>query len=114
MDHPIHHGDSNMMKALLRTLFVVIICVIAISAFLLTPIGLRFSIDTASKLMPGKLTYQKISGIIIGPITVDQLHYQSKEESVDIKKLYLSWHPLDLLKRHLHIATLSIQQLQIV
>ena len=35
---------------------------------------------------PTKLTYQKISGVLIGPITIDHLHYDNKDEIIDIQK----------------------------
>ncbi len=103
-----------MIKALLRTLLIVIILIIAMGAFILTPTGLRWGVHVASTLLPGQLTYQKISGVIIGPLTIDQLHYQDKEESIDIGKLHINWQPLDLFKKQLHIDTLTIQQLHII
>ena len=103
-----------MIKALLRAALIFIIICIATATFLLTPMGLRLSVKIASKLLPGQLSYQKLSGVIVGPITVDQLRYQNNEESVFIGKLHFNWQPLHLFKRNLRIGQLDIQTLHIV
>lgn len=101
-----------MIKTLLRTVLILFIVIIASLAFLLTPMGLRFSIDVAVKFLPAQISYKKISGIIIGPITIDGLHYHDKNKTIDVGKFYVSWHPLDLLKSELHIGQIDIQQLR--
>lgn len=103
-----------MIKMLLRSLLLLLILIIGLITFLLTPMGLKLSIDLAAKSLPGQLHYKKISGVIIGPITIDHLHYTSKEQTIEIEKLRVNWHPIDLLKRQLHIGTLDIQGLDIV
>ena len=103
-----------MIKAFLRTFFVMIILIGAAFAFLLTPMGLRLSIDAAADLLPGKLTIQKVSGIIIGPLTLQGLHYQDNQQIIDIKKIALNWHPIDLFKKELHIQTAEIDDLHMI
>lgn len=103
-----------MIKTLIRTFLVIIILLIALTVFLLTPSGLRFSFDVVAKLLPGQLTYQKISGVIIGPINIDQLHYKNNDKIIEIKKLHLNWQPTNLFKKQLSITALSIQQLHII
>src|SRR3990167_4179771 len=103
-----------MIKALIRTFLIIVILLIALAAFLLTPSGLRFSFDVAAKILPGQLTYQKISGVIIGPINIDQLRYENNDKIIDIGKLHLDWQPINLFKKQLSITALSIQQLNII
>lgn len=103
-----------MIKALLRTVFVFIIFLSGFITFLLTPTGLRFSADTISHFLPGKLTIKNISGIIVGPFTLTQLHYQDKELTLDIGKLYINWKPLDLLKRELRFQSIKVDDLHII
>lgn len=103
-----------MIKALLRTLFIMIILMTAILSFLLTPMGLRATIDLTAKLIPGQLSYKKISGVIIGPITIDQLRYEDKESAFDVEKLKINWNPINLFEGKLHIDTLFLQNLRVI
>lgn len=96
------------MKTLLRLLITVLILLISIATFLLTPTGLTVGIKLATRFIPGELHYKKISGVIIGPIVVDDLYYKNKEETIAIKKLTLNWQPLDLFKREFRISSLQI------
>src|SRR3990167_9513362 len=102
-----------MIKALLRSLLLLLILILAFITFLLTPMGLTFSVNIASKYLPGQLSYQKISGVIIGPITIDQLHYKTPEENIHIEKLRIDWRSIDLLKQQLHISSLDVHGLDI-
>ncbi|OGT47993.1 MAG: hypothetical protein A3E82_04330 [Gammaproteobacteria bacterium RIFCSPHIGHO2_12_FULL_38_11] len=99
------------MKILLRSLFIFVILIGALVTFLLTPAGLQFTIDSVSPFLPGKLTIKKISGVIVGPLTLEQIHYQDTKQIIDIKKLHLSWEPLSLFKKEIRINTLKINAL---
>ncbi|MCX7121021.1 MAG: translocation/assembly module TamB domain-containing protein [Gammaproteobacteria bacterium] len=99
------------MKTLLRSLFISIVLICSIITFLLTPMGLRFTVDSISPFLPGKLSIKKISGVIVGPLTLDQVHYQNAQQIVNIKKLTLNWDPIDLFKKQFHINTLKIDTL---
>ena len=110
----IHDGDVFVIRTLVRTLLLFLIMLAALIAFMLTPTGLRMSIALSSKLLPGTLTYQKISGVLIGPITVDDLHYQDDQQTITIHQLHLNWLPTALLKKQLHISTLQIDNLHII
>lgn len=114
MDHSIYDGNSNMIKTLLRACIIILILCIALAAFLLTPSGLRFGVKIASDFLPGQLTYQKISGVLIGPITVDHLQYKTKQETITADYLRITWHPLDLFKKELHIASLDVSDLHVI
>ncbi|MCX7125196.1 MAG: translocation/assembly module TamB [Gammaproteobacteria bacterium] len=103
-----------MIKAILRSLILFFIFIAAIITFLLTPTGLRVSMYIVPHLLPGKLTVKKVSGVLIGPLTIEDLHYQNKEENINIKKLRFNWYPSALLKKQLHIGTLEISGLHII
>ncbi len=102
------------MKLILRSLIVLVILFFGSAAFLLTETGLRLTVDAASKLIPGKIKYKHISGVIIGPITIDNLEYQNNGNLIEIKKLNLNWQLLSLLKKELTITDLSMNGLTIV
>lgn len=99
------------MKTILRLLLVLLILTIALVTFLLTPMGLRFGIPFATQWINGELHYKKISGVIIGPIVVNDLYYKNKNETILIKKLEFNWQPLDLFKREFRISSLQVNGL---
>lgn len=103
-----------MIKTLLRFLLVIFILSTAIAAFVLTPSGLRLSVDVAAKLLPGKLSYKKISGVIIGPIKIDDFKYEDKEKTISADEVRVNWNSLDLFKKELHITSLDVQNLQVI
>lgn len=102
------------MKALLRLLLIIFFLAIATAAFILTPSGLRMSVDLVAHFLPGELSYQKISGVIIGPMTIDHLQYKNKDETISADQVRVSWHPMDLFKKELHIGSLNIQNLHVI
>jgi len=103
-----------MIKTLLRSLLVIFILGIALAAFILTPSGLRMSVDLASHFLPGELSYQKISGVIIGPMTIDHLQYKNKDETMSADQVRIDWRPMDIFKKELHISSLDIQNLHVI
>lgn len=102
------------MKIVLRLLLLCMIVIAAVITFLLTPTGLRVSVDLATKLLPGEIHYQKVSGVVIGPLTFYGLRYQNSNQTIAIHELRVNWSPLDLLKNKLHITALHAQDLQII
>lgn len=103
-----------MIRTVLRSLLLFFILLAALITFMLTPTGLRVSAALTSKLLPGTLTYQKISGVLIGPITVDHLHYQDDQQTITIHQLRFNWLPTALLKKQLEISTLEVDDLHII
>lgn len=98
-----------MIKILFRSFLIFIIFIGLILTFLLTPMGLKVSVEFGSQFLPGKLTYKKLSGIIIGPITVSQLQYQDKDFTIAVKKLRLNWNPSDLFEKKVSVSDLKIE-----
>lgn len=97
-----------MMKALLRIVLLLCMVIAGCVAFLLTPMGLQLTADAVHSHLPGKLSYKKISGILIGPITLDDVSYVNKTDTVHIKKLTINWELLSLFKKELRISSLVI------
>lgn len=97
-----------MIKAFLRIVLLLFIVIAGFIAFMLTPMGLKLTVDIVQPHIPGKLSYKKISGVLIGPITLDDIHYTNKTESIQIKKLTINWEPLSLFKKELRISTLVV------
>ena len=103
-----------MIKAMLRLLIILLILLLGIITFFMTPTGLQFSTRFASDFLPGTLTVKKIQGIFIGPITIHDLHYEDQNQIIDIKKLRFDWHPFSLLNKQLHITDLTIDDFHLV
>ncbi|MDP1574698.1 MAG: translocation/assembly module TamB domain-containing protein [Coxiellaceae bacterium] len=101
------------MKTFLRAFFLLIILLISGVTFLLTPTGLRWSIDFSKNFLPGKLQIQKISGVIVGPITLENLRYEDNDATIALKKIRIDWNPLELIHHKLHITALNATQLQV-
>lgn len=114
MDDTIHDGKRCMIKNIVRTLFLLVIILIALFAFLLTPFGLRTSIQIAEKLLPGQLSYSSISGVLVGPLTIDNLQYTHDQNHYFIKQIHLNWSPSDLLKKQIHINHIVITDMTII
>ena len=101
------------MKTLIRAGIILFVLMIGLFAFLLTPSGLRTSVWAVSKILPGKLIYQHLSGVIIGPINVEHLRYEDGAKIIDIKKLHVDWNLIDLITQKLHISTLKANSILI-
>lgn len=114
MGYSIYDGKIDMIKFFIRSIFIIIFLIFLSVAFLLTPSGLKLSVDLASYFSHGKFTYQKISGVIIGPIELDNIKYITNDKTIFIKKLALNWQPLDLLKYQFYISKLNIDSLHII
>lgn len=114
MDDTIHDGDVFVIKTIIRTCLVFFILLAALIAFMLTPTGLRFDIAIASLFLPGDLTYQSVSGVLVGPITIHQIQYQNDKEIMAIQQLHVNWLPSALLKKQLHISTLQMDHVNFI
>lgn len=102
-----------MIKAITRTLLILILFVCAIITFLLTPTGLRTTIGLATHFLPGKLSVKNVSGVIIGPIKIKSLRYQTKEETILIRNLILNWSPTKLLEHKINITRLHATSIEV-
>ncbi len=101
-------------KALLRSLLAVFAVVMIIVILLLTPVGLHISLFIAKQALPGDLQYQKVSGILIGPITIKKLHYSDSQTTVDIKQLRWQWTLSALFAKTVKIHDLDARGIRII
>ena len=79
----------------------------------ITPIGTKISFAMAKKILPGKLHYQKVSGILIGPLNIKNFRYEYKDRIIDIKALHLQWKAYQLLIGRLDINKLTASHITI-
>lgn len=104
-----------MIKAIVRTVLVLLLFILTIIAFLLTPTGLRASVYAAHFFLPGQLTVKKLSGIIIGPLKAKEIKYKTDAQTIEVQNFEFNWSPSKLLDhtfkiKHLHAKKIIITQ----
>lgn len=107
----------NLFLHWLRTLFrwfsVMILIPLFIIALMLTPLGLKITFVLLSEYVPGELQYSQVTGTLLGPLTIKQLSYRYKDQQIAVDRVYLQWHPSELLAGKIAIETLNIDGLVI-
>lgn len=103
-----------MMYRFVCWLATILIMVSAFLAFILTPFGSKAVFNIAIKFVPGKLSYQKFSGTLIGPLTISGLDYQHQNNHISIQQISLKWNPVALLSGHVSIKNLVVYHMDII
>ncbi|PHQ80738.1 MAG: hypothetical protein COB66_04045 [Coxiella sp. (in: Bacteria)] len=102
------------VKWMLRIILTFVIISMLGICFLLTPYGFKFSFYVATKLVPGQLQYQSVSGMLLGPIYITGLDYQHDHKRIYIKTIYFNWSPTDLLHKQLSVDHLRVNGVTII
>ncbi len=84
-----------------------IIALLLVGAFLVSPLGLKTTLNIAKHFIPGELQYGSATGSILNKIHFTQLHYSSKEISLESDSLTMHWKPFSLIKKQLEIENLD-------
>ncbi len=69
--------------------------------------ALQWLLSTATRLLPGHLSYQSVTGHLAGPFALTALRYEDGSMALAIERLELDWRPLRLLRGELHVARLA-------
>ncbi len=74
-----------------------------------TESGARFALARAVASMQGRLSVDRSSGRLVGPLTLEGVHYIDKDTGVDAKlgRAYVDLKPLSLLSRVVHVTDLQ-------
>ena len=102
-----------MIKALIRTALLLIALGIAFIVFLLTPVGLKFTTAITTENVPGKLDYSHASGLLSGPITLDNVRYTLGDTLITAKKITWNWKLSAFFGKRLDIQSLQASDVQI-
>jgi translocation and assembly module TamB len=78
-----------------------------------TPIGLQGALVIAAKVLPGKLSYERITGCLVGPLQLENLRYQQGELDIRLKQGSLDWSPSQLLAGRLQVGPVQITGLEL-
>ncbi len=76
--------------------------------------ALQWSAKQTELLSNGKLTLHNVHGSLYGPLHIEALSYQTEEMRFELKEIKLDWSPRSLLKRHIQISKLSVQELKVI
>jgi translocation and assembly module TamB len=100
-----------------------ILALLVLALLLLLPVGLygllnshqgsRWLIRQVLAVLPGNNAIAKIEGSLLNDLTLNQLHYESANERVDVNSLHLSWQVGRLFQGVLKINDLDIDGIQI-
>ena len=106
-----------MKKYFLKQIILILTILLILSSGLLfllnTEKGLHVSFTIASKIIPGKLTAQKLNGRLLGAINIDKLYFENKAISITVEKTHLEWKIKDLLLGKINITTLNADNIKI-
>lgn len=94
----------------IATLFAVILTLLTI---LLSPLGLKMSLQAINLALPGKLSYNHVGGVLIGPIDITKLEYRAPDKIIRIKHFHLNWSPSTLLINRFTLDDLNINGVEI-
>lgn len=79
--------------------------------------GLYVSFYVAQKVVPGKLSFEKVHGYLLGNFSIEKFQYkdqtQDKNININADALSLKWTPTSLWHNQLAIQSLLVKQLQI-
>lgn len=104
----------RVVRWLIRLGIGLILLLMLFLAIIITPIGFKLSLFALKASLPGQLTYQKASGLLIGPIEIKQLQYQHDQQHIKIADLNFNWQPLQLFRKELNITQLTASQIHII
>lgn len=103
-----------ILRALIRFILSITITVMVLFVFLLTPYGFQSTLFLAKMALPGRLHYEHLNGLLIGPIHINHLDYHSKTQHIHIKNLDFNWSPINLLKGELTIDHLVADDVTVI
>ncbi len=95
----------------------VLLALLALAALLAWLLGteaaLQLGARQAERLSDGRLTLQAVSGSLYGPLRIEALSMQSEEQRFEMKEITLDWAPFQLLRQHVQIERLALEELRI-
>ena len=101
-----------MKKYILKQIILILITLLILSGGLLfllnTEQGLHTSFMLASKIIPGKLTTQKLNGRLLGPVNIDKFYFENKTVTISADTIYLEWNIQDLFLGKIKAITLTV------
>ncbi len=69
--------------------------------------ALQWLLSSATRFLPGHLSYQGVTGRLAGPLALAALRYEDESMVLAIERLELDWRPLRLLRGELYVSRLA-------
>lgn len=95
------------------SLLVLLLALSAVSFAISTETGLRGLLALAERVAPGQLRVGAVSGRLLGPLRIEQLHYQDGPLQLSLAGADLDWQPTDLFSGELNITHLHFNDLDV-
>ncbi len=96
-----------MRKKIITSIIATLLLLLLIASLILTPTGLRISLNIANVVTSQHIKFHTISGTVLGPLNIDGLEYQHKNLDIKINKLSLDWSFSDFIKKKININKLA-------
>lgn len=100
-------------KVISNTALIFLLLMAAFIFIFYTNMGLKFTLDMASKFIPGTLITKGVRGNLAEKITINELSYQNSKLKVAAHNIQLIWQPFYLLERKLVINQLLAKEISI-
>jgi len=108
-------GFLNKAGVIVRRALVGMLLLAGILTWLLgTEFALRWSAQQAEQLNNGRLVLHGVHGSLYGPLRIEKLSFQTGQQRFELKELDLDWTPISLLRGHIHVRQLAVQELSVV
>ena len=95
-------------------LALVLLVVLALGAILGTEAGLRLALQVGTRLAPGELTVDSVSGRLVGPLEIRGLAYRDPAVSLELGRVALDWRPVELFAARLRVVALELEGIRVV
>ena len=103
----------------MKRVLIIIAVILLLPAMLLTWVavtesGLQWIYQRTEAYLPAGISLGKLTGKLIGPITLEQIDYQQDGARVQAERVIFDWQPAALLAANISINRLQVQSLSIV
>ena len=103
-----------MIKKIIAWLVGISVLIAFLFSLILTPTGLKVSLRLARYFLPGTLRYSSVEGIILSPIAIKGIDYQSDNYHIHIKTLEWRWNLNHLWKKHFTLDHLNSKDATVI
>jgi len=101
---------SRWIKISLIGLSLILLAAATLAWFtLMTAPGARLVLEFVEPRIPGALSYEELTGRIVGPLQLEGVRYELEAVEVRVERLAVEWQPLALLERRVHVDRLRLQ-----
>lgn len=99
----------------LRAVVAVLVTIVAVLLFVaVSETGLRWVVQSAGGVLPGRLQVGNVAGRLLGPLHLSAVSYHSEQLTLEITQLDMHWQPRRLLSGVLAVSALKIDGVSVV